>query len=97
MKTNFLKNLIAMVFLFGAVGFAQAQSSEREERREPPTFEELLEKLDEDEDGKLSEEEVDGPLKEMFTEIDTDEDGYISEKEFENAPKPERKERGGRR
>jgi Ca2+-binding EF-hand superfamily protein len=66
-----------------AFSFGNAQ-----DKKTPPTFEELIEKMDANEDGKLSEDEVEGPLKDMFSDIDTDEDGFITEEEFENAPKP---------
>ena len=49
--------------------------------------------MDKNEDGKLSKDEIKGPLKEDFSKVDTDEDGFITEEEFKNAPKPERKKR----
>ena len=48
--------------------------------------------MDENEDGVLSKEEVQGPLKEMFAEIDSNKDGSLSLEEIEKAPKPQ----GGR-
>ncbi|ALJ04683.1 hypothetical protein APS56_05840 [Pseudalgibacter alginicilyticus] len=69
------------------------QSKNKDNKQKPPTFSELLEQMDSNEDGKLSLEEVKGPLKEDFSKIDKDEDGFISEKELKEAPKPERKER----
>ncbi|WP_437368723.1 EF-hand domain-containing protein [Maribacter litoralis] len=77
--------LFAMLVAFGTVA-VNAQS--RGERKEPPTYAKLLEEMDADEDGQLSEEEVKGPLKDNFSEIDTNEDGFISEEEFDEAPKP---------
>jgi len=88
-----MKNLkigfTAVVFCLGFTGFSNAQPGQKT----PPTFAEILEKLDENEDGKLAESEVKGPLKDQFATIDTDEDGFISEEEFNNAPKPERRSR----
>jgi len=69
-----------------------AQGKDRQEKK-PPTFSELLKEMDKNEDGKLSKDEVKGPLKDEFAKIDTDEDGFISKKEFEKAPRPKRKER----
>ncbi|WP_116769072.1 EF-hand domain-containing protein [Maribacter litoralis] len=77
--------LFAMLVAFGTVA-VNAQS--KGERKEPPTYAKLLEEMDADEDGQLSEEEVKGPLKDNFSEIDTNEDGFISEEEFDEAPKP---------
>ncbi|RPE00803.1 EF-hand domain-containing protein [Aureibaculum marinum] len=89
LKTSIIVALFSLVF----TGISYGQSSERGGKKERPTFAKLLEEMDANEDGKLSESEVKGPLKENFSKIDTDEDGFISEKEFENAPKPERKKR----
>ncbi|QXP79643.1 MULTISPECIES: EF-hand domain-containing protein [Winogradskyella] len=81
-----------VVLVFGLVGFSNLTYGQGE--RKKPTFAELLKEMDANEDGKLSEAEVKGPLKDGFSDIDTDEDGFISEEEFKNAPKPERKGRG---
>jgi len=77
--------LFALLVAFGTVA-VNAQS--KGERREPPTYAKLLEEMDADEDGKLSKEEVKGPLKDNFSEINTNEDGFISKEEFDEAPKP---------
>ncbi|MBU2950084.1 EF-hand domain-containing protein [Tamlana agarivorans] len=84
-----------VVFVFGVslfmVNSSFGQSGNRPERKEPPTFEELLKKMDADEDGQLSAKEVKGPLKEHFSKIDANEDGFLTEKELEEAPKPKHK------
>ena len=86
-----------IVLVFGLILFmsasAFAQSENGPERKEPPTFEELLEKMDANEDGKLSKKEVKGPLKDHFDKVDADEDGFITEEELKKAPKPKRRER----
>ncbi|MRI00192.1 YHYH protein [Kriegella sp. EG-1] len=43
---------------------------------------ELMERMDADKDGQLSENEVKGPLQENFSEVDSNEDGYISKEEL---------------
>lgn len=73
------------------------QGEQGRQRRGVPTFAQILSDMDANEDGKLAESEVRGPLKNDFSTIDTDEDGFISEKEFNNAPKPERGQGGGQR
>ncbi len=78
--------IIGIMVLFGVVSL-QAQSN-REQRQKPPTFSELLEKMDANDDGKLSKKEVKGPLKNNFSKVDTDEDGFITEEEMKKAPKP---------
>jgi len=95
MKKHTFKTVILTfgiaIFMSNSV-FAQA-GGDKQDRKKPPTFKELIKELDANEDGKLSKSEIKGPLKEHFSKIDTDEDGFITEKEFEKAPKPERKER----
>ncbi|MBW1296490.1 EF-hand domain-containing protein [Aquimarina litoralis] len=71
---------------------SNAQSNDQKRpNRERPSVEEIFEMMDANEDGKLSKEEVKGPLKRDFTKIDLDEDGLITREELEKAPKPERK------
>lgn len=93
MSTSNNSKVVITVLLglgFGAVTSAQGQERER---REPPTFDQLLEKMDSSKDGKLSVAEVKGSLKKRFATVDTDEDGYITREEFENAPKPKKGKR----
>lgn len=90
MTTKIFKAVLGIAFIsfFGTQSIsAQSQG----ERKEPPTATELMKQMDADEDGKLSKDEVKGPLKDDFADIDTDEDGYISTKELEDAPKPKGK------
>ncbi|WP_445956436.1 EF-hand domain-containing protein [Yeosuana sp.] len=81
-----------ITFLFTISTNAQS-SNKNQQKQKPPTFSELLKEMDKNEDGKLSKDEVNGPLKEDFSTIDTDEDGFISKKELEKAPKPKKGER----
>jgi Ca2+-binding EF-hand superfamily protein len=68
-----------------------AQNSERNEKpKTPPSYKELLKKMDTDEDGQLSKEEVKGPLKEDFSKIDANKDGFITEEELKKGKKPKR-------
>ncbi|MDB4292153.1 EF-hand domain-containing protein [Maribacter sp.] len=88
------KRFRTAAIVFGATLFfantSFAQSQNREGRKKPPTFEELIEKMDTDEDGKLSKDELKGPLKDRFSKVDADEDGFITKEEFDNAPRPKR-------
>lgn len=70
---------------------SNAQSKEDKKERERPSIEEIFEMMDENEDGKLAENEVKGPLERDFIKIDLDEDGFITKEELKKAPKPERK------
>ncbi|NNE77366.1 MAG: EF-hand domain-containing protein [Pricia sp.] len=91
MQTKTVKSIIgtaALALFF--TGFSYGQDGQR---KEPPTVDEIFEQMDKDEDGKLSEKEVNGPLKDNFSKIDTDEDGFLSAEEIEKAPRPKRRER----
>lgn len=91
MKTKTLKTAVLVIgatLFFANSSFGQSQ--DRQERKSPPTFEELLEKMDTNDDGKLSKAEIKGPLKKDFATVDTDEDGFITAEEFAKAPKPKR-------
>lgn len=91
MKSNNIKKAVLVILCcIGSVTLSNAQDQKRE-RKEPPTYTQLLKDLDKNEDGKLSKAELKGPLKEDFDKIDTDKDGFISEKEFKKAPKPKDK------
>ena len=94
MKRKTINNLMlsTLLMVFGMLT-SNAQSREKGQPKTPPTATETLKKMDANEDGKLSKDEVKGPLKDDFTKIDTDEDGFISKKELEKAPKPKRRER----
>lgn len=84
---------VATVLLMGiSTLYAQRQDQNRAHKG-PPSFEQLLKDLDSNEDGKLSSNEVKGPLKRDFDKVDLNEDGFITEEEFNKAPKPKRRER----
>ena len=93
MKRNTLK--IGILFfglaLFASNDISAQEQGQKQEKRKPPTFKELLKEMDANEDGKLSKKEVKGPIKNDFDKIDTDEDGFISKIELEKAPKPDGK------
>ncbi|WP_158837911.1 EF-hand domain-containing protein [Polaribacter sp. L3A8] len=94
MKNSTNKILAVIIVSLGvsASSFAQADNSD-DKPKGPPTFKQLLKEFDANEDGKISQKEVKGPLAKDFKKVDTDEDGFISEKELKDAPKPERRER----
>ncbi len=78
---------LAMTFLFN---IACAQSGgQNGQKQGPPTFEQLLEQMDADNDGLLSLAEIEGPLANDFDKVDLNEDGFINKEEFEAAPKPQ--------
>ncbi|OBX24440.1 hypothetical protein BAA08_00100 [Bizionia sp. APA-3] len=70
-----------------------AQPQKGKDQKKPPTFSELLEKMDANKDGKLAKEEISGNLKNHFSEVDTDKDGFITEEELKNAPRPKKRDK----
>ena len=87
-KAGILTGIMTLIFSLNV----RAQSSEKQQdRKERPSVEEIFEMMDSNEDAKLSEEEVKGPLKRNFKKIDLNEDGFINMEELEKAPKPKRK------
>lgn len=74
----------------------QVEETPQPAQREQPSVIEILTDMDEDKDGRISENEAKGPLKENFVGIDTDHDGFLSVEELQNAPKPEAKPTEGR-
>lgn len=93
MKRSTLKTAVLVFGIAIISNILYGQSGDKQERKGPPIFAQLLKEMDKNEDGKLSKDELKGPLKEDFSKVDTDEDGFISEEEFKKAPKPKRKER----
>ena len=85
-KLNFLV-LGSLICMFTSCR-SDAQKKDQDMGQGPPSAESMLKMLDEDEDGKLSKEEVRGPLADNFDEIDLDSDGYLSKKELEEKPHP---------
>jgi hypothetical protein len=96
--------LAIVLVLFSACGSernkkqSQSEQVEHEQRsdgqkpeggHERPSVTEMLAEMDSDGDGKLSKNEVKGPLKNDFSKIDTNNDGYIVEDELNNAPEPQ--------
>jgi Ca2+-binding EF-hand superfamily protein len=94
MKSSTLKNtVLAFGIILFMSNYSFGQPPQDSDKKKPPTFKQLLKEMDKNEDGKLSKNEVQGPLKNDFSKIDTDEDGFITEKELEKAPKPKGRER----
>ena len=87
-KTTLMLAVITLLFSCNT----KAQEKKRERNHKPPTIEKLFEQMDKNEDGKLSKEEIKGPLKNDFKKIDTNKDGFLSKKEIEKAPKPKHPE-----
>ena len=85
-KTIILGVALSAILVFSC---KDNKSNNRQRNQGPPSTDQIFKQLDENEDEKLSEKEVKGPLKEMFSKIDTNEDGFLSNEEVEKAPKPQ--------
>ncbi|WP_405576749.1 EF-hand domain-containing protein [Winogradskyella sp. Asnod2-B02-A] len=101
MTRNTLKIAVTMLSI---VLFASCKSTSDSESNDgtskkrqggQPSVTQLLSEMDSNKDGKLSKDEVKGPLANDFSKIDTDKDGFLSEEELKNAPKPDRQGGGG--
>jgi len=85
------KGIIIGLLTFLGTFTINAQSDQKQRPKSRPSVDEIFEQMDANEDGKLAESEVKGPIKNDFDKIDSNEDGFISKKELKNAPQPERK------
>ncbi|MEM6631513.1 MAG: EF-hand domain-containing protein [Bacteroidota bacterium] len=94
-----IKTLVlgALVFVMASCASQRNQVSNTQrpssQRNSPPSFAQLLSQMDVNEDGKLAQSEVKGPLQQNFSRVDSNGDGFITEAELENAPKPQRGQR----
>jgi Ca2+-binding EF-hand superfamily protein len=88
MKSSTFKTVVLTFGLIVLISNSSFGQSKNRQEKTPPTFSELLKQMDKNEDGKLSQDEIKGPLVKEFSKIDSNEDGFISEKEFNKAPKP---------
>ena len=80
----------AILILVGTV-LTYAQPPQGQEGKKPPTVDEMFKQMDANKDGKLSKEEIKGPLKEDFDKVDLNKDEFITKEELKKAPKPEGK------
>ena len=64
----------------------------RGERRGPPSPEQILARMDKDNDQKVSEAEAHGPLKRDFARLDKNEDGFLTSEELSALKKRPRRE-----
>ena len=62
-----------------------------------PSITDLMRQMDANKDGKLSKDEVKGPLSDQFSEIDTNKDGFISKEELKGGSTQGKQESQGRR
>ena len=49
-----------------------------------PNVEQIMTRLDQNNDDKISKEEARGPIEQRFDEMDTDGDGFVSVEEIKN-------------
>lgn len=60
-------------------------------RGKRPDADTLIERMDADNDGKLSKDEIKGPLAEHFSNVDLDSDGFLTKEELIEASKNQQK------
>ena len=93
MKVEEIIILSSVLIMASTSCSAQENPSQKGKKQGPPNIDQLLEKMDANKDGKLSYEEVKGPLKKDFETIDTNKDSFLSREELEAAPKPKKGKR----
>ncbi|MDT0557304.1 YHYH protein [Ichthyenterobacterium sp. W332] len=69
----------------------RGRDGEEGRRGGPPSFADLLEMMDKNNDGKLSASEVEGPLKNDFDKVDKNDDGFITENELKSLKRSNQK------
>lgn len=67
------------------------------EQGQRPSITDLMHLMDANKDGKLSKDEVKGPLSDEFSEIDKNKDGFISKEELEDGSNQGQQEPKGRK
>lgn len=99
MKSKVKSTILALGLVLAATG-ANAASGESQNHigqhhGQPPSATEIFAKMDVNNDNKLAQSEVKGPLRKHFTQVDSNNDGFITQAELEaNKPSGNMK-RGG--
>ncbi len=89
-----LNDNISLVILIACLVLVPCTVTAQSSSRDRPQGGSFVERLDRDGDGRVSQDEFDGPA-EHFSDFDQDGDGYLSEDEAPKGPPPG--QRGGRR
>lgn len=89
MKYVSIKSTLCVLGIAFFVTNSISGQSTKQEREATPvaSAENLFAKLDANEDGKLTKNELNGTLRHDFKKIDSNADGVITEEEFLNVPK----------
>lgn len=80
-----------------SISLITACSSSHKLNNNTPSVDNIMEHMDTNRDGKLSKNEVKGPLANDFSKVDTNSDGFISKDELIKAPKPKQGQRPPRK
>jgi hypothetical protein len=78
-------------------GQQQGNGNESGPRGERPSADDLIKQMDTNKDGKLSKDEVKGPLQQDFSKVDANNDGFISKAELEKGAKGNRQRPQGQK
>ncbi|OEO25363.1 hypothetical protein AX279_12750 [Pseudomonas sp. J237] len=83
------RTTLAVLFAIAATVLVAGCSGPKHKGGGRPDPATMIERMDANGDGKLSQSEVKGPLAEHFNDVDSNKDGVLSLDELQNMPKPQ--------
>lgn len=88
-----MKEIVFLIMTFIGVFSCSAQVELNKNKGSggPPSPNELMRKMDKNQDGKLSKSEARGPITKDFDRIDKDGDGFLTIEELASAAPPPRR------
>jgi Ca2+-binding EF-hand superfamily protein len=81
-KTFTLLVLSAALLPFSLQANTDNEAGNEQAKKGPPNLEQILERMDADDNGMISKEEAQGPMAKRFDQIDLNSDGQLSPKEL---------------
>jgi Ca2+-binding EF-hand superfamily protein len=88
MKTIKIHALVTVIALAIIGCSSSKRATDSTTKTSAPNTSQIMTEMDSNKDGKLSMDEVKGPIKNDFSKIDSNSDGFISKEELNKAPKP---------
>ena len=83
-----MKNILLIILTFTIILSCKSNQKNKEQQKpneQRPSSEQIFSEMDGNEDGKLSADEVNGPIADNFTSIDSNNDGFLTLEELNTA------------